>query len=135
MSKVRAAKGYRFRVQVRGTDAVAETAAGKFAVVRRGGGAVTVAAQEGAVNVKAQKQDVRVQAGELSVVNPGSAPSPPSKIPISLLLKLGKPPSRLRKRETEITGETAPGAVVSRCIMPPSKKVPAGRVKAVTVSR
>jgi len=113
VSKVRGTKGYRFRVQVKGSDAVAETASGRFAVMRRSGGAVTVAAQEGAVNVKAQQQDVRVEAGEQSVVNPGSAPSPPSKIPTSLLLKLGKPPSRLRKRETEIAGETAPGAIVT----------------------
>jgi hypothetical protein len=113
VSKVHGSKGYRFRVQVKGSDAIAETGRGKFAVVRRGGGAVTVAAQEGAVNVKAQQQDVRVEAGEQSVVNPGSAPSPPSKIPTSLLLKLGRPPSRLRKRETEIVGQTAPGAVVS----------------------
>jgi len=113
VSKVRGSKDYRFRVQVKGSDAVAETASGKFAVVRRGGGAVTVAAQEGAVNVKAQQQDVRVEAGEQSIVNPGSAPSPPSKIPTSLLLKLGKPPSRLRTRETDIVGQTSPGAVVS----------------------
>jgi hypothetical protein len=113
VSQVRGGKGFRFRVQVKGSDAVAESRSGKFAVLRRGAGAVTVAAQEGSVNVSARQAGVRVQAGEQSVVAPGSPPSSPTKIPSSLLLKLGKPPpSRLRKKETTVTGETVAGVTV-----------------------
>jgi hypothetical protein len=113
VSQVRGSKGFRFRVQVKGSDAVAESRSGKFAVLHRGAGAVTVAAQEGSVNVLAQRAGVRVQAGEQSVVAPGSPPSAPSRIPSSLLLKLGKPPpSRMRRKETTVTGETVAGATV-----------------------
>ena len=113
VSEVRGGHGYRFRVQVKGSDAVAETGSGKFAVLRRGEGSITVAAEEGSVNVSAQDQGVRVEAGEQSVVAPGAPPSPPTKLPTSLLLKLGKPPpSRTRKTETNVSGETNPGATV-----------------------
>jgi hypothetical protein len=113
VSDVRASKGFRFRVQVKGSDAVAESGRGRFEVLKRGEAGVTVAAEQGSVMVTARDQGVRVEAGEQSVVEPGAAPTPPTKIPPSLLLKLGRPPpSRLKTAEATVTGETNPGATV-----------------------
>jgi hypothetical protein len=114
VSEVRGSKDFRFRVQVKGSEAVAEAArGGKFAVLKRGEAGVTVASEQGSVLVVARNQGVRVGAGEQSVVEPGAAPSPPSRIPSSLLLKLGRPPlSRLQDSEIEVSGETNPGATV-----------------------
>lgn len=55
-----------------------------------------------------------LQEGEQTVVAENSAPSAPTKLPSSLLLKLGRPPpSRLRVRQVEVTGSTSPGAIVT----------------------
>lgn len=112
-STVQQSEGFRFRVQVQGSGAVAETEAGRFTVMRRGSGPVAVAAEEGSVSVAAAGTRVEVGAGEQSLVVGGLAPTPPSRIPTSLLLKLGRPPpSRQRATEARVTGQTTPGAAL-----------------------
>ena len=114
VSEVRAAKGFVFRVQVQGNNGQAEASAGRFGVMRRGGAPAAFAAEQGSLTVTGAGQSVTLQQGEQTVVVDSGAPSVPTKLPNSLLLKLGKPPpSRLRARQVQITGETSPGAFVT----------------------
>ena len=114
VSEVQSDTAVRFRVQVQGTDAEASTSAGRFAVMRRAGTPAVFATERGNLDVSASGQAVRLNEGEQTIVNPGSGPSKPTKLPATLLLKLGKPPpSRLRAKETTLSGETSPGAVIT----------------------
>lgn len=113
VSEVDAERGVRLRVQVQGTDAEAETGSGRFAVMRRGNTPAVFASERGNLEVAAAGKTVDVRPGEQTVVSPGRAPSQPTRIPPSLLLKLGTPPpSRMRERKVLIAGMTAPGAAV-----------------------
>jgi hypothetical protein len=104
----------RLRVAVRGSDAVAESDRAAFSMLRRADGQVTVAASEGSVALSARHKDVHVAAGQQSIVAVDQPPSPPRRIPGSLFLKvLRVGPSQTNRRETELTGNTIPGATVS----------------------
>lgn len=114
VSEVRAAEGFRFRVQVQGNNSQAETSAGRFGVLRRNGTPAAFAAEKGEVTVTGAGRSVTLQQGEQTVVADNDAPSSPTKLPSSLLLKLGRPPpSRLRVRQVQVTGETSPGTVIT----------------------
>jgi len=114
VSEVRAAEGFRFRVQVQGNNSQAETSAGRFGVLRRNGAPAAFAAEQGSVTVTGAGRGVTVQQGELTVVADNDVPSAPTKLPSSLLLKLGRPPpSRLRAHQVQVSGETSPGTVVT----------------------
>ncbi|MBN1605013.1 MAG: FecR domain-containing protein [Polyangiaceae bacterium] len=113
VSEVRGGAGFRFRVQVQGNNAQAESGAGRFAVLRRAGAPAVFAAEQGTLDVTGSGDTVSLHPGEQTQVVDGGAPSAPTRIPTSLLLKLGRPPpSRLRTRQVAITGQTSPGAVV-----------------------
>lgn len=113
VSEVRSGAGFRFRVQVQGNNAQAESRAGRFAVLRRAGAPAVFAAEHGTVDVTGSGATVSLKPGEQTQVVDGGAPAAPTRLPTSLLLKLGRPPpSRLRARQVAITGETSPGAVV-----------------------
>lgn len=104
----------RLRVEVRGTDAVAESGKARFVVLSSGTGQVTVGTEEGSVRFSAKGKAVEIGAGEQSVVWPGLPPSEPQKIPPSLFLKV-RPPDAVaqRSKSTTVRGWTVPGAVVS----------------------
>lgn len=105
--------GYRFRVEVRDSDATAETDGGAFAVMSRDAGAVAVAASEGTVRLSSGGEAVDVRSGQLSVAERGRAPSSPAKIPASLFLKLGRGVSvGPAQVQVDVEGTTVPGAVV-----------------------
>ncbi len=104
----------RLAVEVLGSDMVAETSDGEFAVMRNDDALVTVASRKGEVRVAAQGEKVTVKEGQLSTIQPQQPPSIPEKIPGSLFLKLtNKPKSRQRENYVMLEGETTPGAVVS----------------------
>jgi hypothetical protein len=113
-SVVDGSEGFRFRVDVRGSDAVVETEDGEFGVLKRGDTPVTVASRTGNVRLVARGKLVELKAGEQSLVYPGEAPTPPTRLPSSLLLKLGKPPSgKLRNPELVVSGTVTPGTYVT----------------------
>jgi hypothetical protein len=104
----------RLRVDVRGSDAVAESDRAAFSMLRRPDGQVTVATSEGSVALRARHKEVLVAAGEQSIVALDQPPSPPRRIPASLFLKVTRlGPSQTNRRETELGGLTTPGAAVS----------------------
>ncbi len=114
ISEVRASKGFRFRVQVQGNNGQAEASEGRFGVMRRGNAPAVFAAEQGSVEVTGAGESVTLRTGELTQVVDGAAPSPPTKLPTSLLLKLGQPPpSRIRTKQVHVTGETSPFASVT----------------------
>jgi len=113
-SVVEGSEGFRFRVEVQGSDAVAETEAGEFAVLKRGESPVTVASKVGTVSLKAGGRSVELESGQQSIVYPGEAPTPPARMPASLLLKLGRPPTaKLRNPELKVVGTATPGSSVT----------------------
>lgn len=113
-SVVDGSEGFRFRVEVQGSDAVAETEAGEFAVLKRGASPVSVASKSGKVSLRASGRRVELATGEQSVVFPGETPTPPARMPASLLLKLGRPPhTRLRSPELKVVGSVTPGTSVT----------------------
>jgi hypothetical protein len=100
-------------VEAPGASAVASSRDGEFSVLARGSHAV-VASERGQVRITAQSKSVLIGAGQLSTVERSQAPSAPSAIPATLFLKLGKPRALTqREKQTEVKGETAPGAIVS----------------------
>ncbi|KFE69339.1 hypothetical protein [Hyalangium minutum] len=93
-----------------GSDAVATTTAGKFAMSNNGAGTVAVGTQAGEVTFQGNGKIVIVRAGQQSVVRPGSSgPSEPVNIPSSLLRKVQWPSARQNKREIIVQGEAEPG--------------------------
>jgi hypothetical protein len=103
-----------FGVSVDGSDAVAETESGEFAVLADGEGAATVATVSGSVRVTAKNQTVDVPAGTQSIVGRGEAPSAPTPIPASLFLKVQKPQRKVqRSRQLSLSGTTVPGAALT----------------------
>ena len=114
VSEVRGAKGFLFRVQVQGNNGQAEASDARFGVLRRSGVPAAFAAEQGSVTVTGAGKSVTLEQGEQTLVVDGEAPLAPTKLPSSLLLKLGRPPpSRLRTRQVQVVGETSPGAVVT----------------------
>jgi hypothetical protein len=101
-------------VQVTGSDAEARTNDGDFAMLRSGGGQLTLASTRGRVRLSAAGKEVVVNTGEQSEVVPGRSPLSPGAIPGAVFLELSRGQQRkLRQRFTVVEGETARGAVVS----------------------
>ncbi|XXF80761.1 FecR domain-containing protein [Myxococcaceae bacterium GXIMD 01537] len=108
---VRPGKRHTFEVKAAGTDAVARTGAGTFSMSNDGKGTVAVGTREGEVALLGQGKVVIVRAGQQSIVRAGTAPSEPTPLPSSLLLKVqwpGEPSTRQRK--LVVTGEASPGS-------------------------
>ena len=102
-----------FEVSAAGSDAVARTSGGTFAISNNGKGTVAVGTQDGEVQFFGKGKTVIVRAGEESIVHPGSAPSAPSAIPTSLLLKVRWPAKdELNTRTLVLTGTAEPGSRV-----------------------
>jgi hypothetical protein len=102
------------QVAVSGSDAVARTKDGTFAVLRDDAGQVSVAASAGEVELTAKQQRVQLHADEQSFVGLDRPPTPPSKVPSSLFLKVSHlGPAKLARKTTEFDGTVSPGAVVS----------------------
>lgn len=107
-------RGSKFRVETKGSDAVAETGKGEFSVLTTGEGQVAVATQKGKVRLTSKDKSVEVAAGKQSVVQPDSTPTAPEPIPTSLYLKVVKPATTLqRSKNTRIEGSATPGAFIS----------------------
>jgi hypothetical protein len=102
------------KVEVKGSQAVAETAAGEFSVLRTDDARVAVATTKGSVKLSARGKSVEVGTGQQSIVLVNQAPVVPTNIPPSLFLKINSAvPRRLNRKQTEIQGVTIPGAVVT----------------------
>lgn len=114
VSEVHAASGFLFRVQVQGNNGQAEARAGRFGVLKRGSSPATFAAEQGSLTVSGAGKNVILEQGEQTIVADNEVPSVPTKLPSSLILKLGRPPpSRMREQQIQIAGVTSPGAVVT----------------------
>lgn len=110
----RAAGATELSVAVSGSDAVARTRGGAFAMLRDASGQVSVAATSGEVDLSAKQQRVQLHADEQSIVPVDRPPTPPSRVPSSLFLKVSHVgPSKVARRTTEFDGTASPGAVVS----------------------
>ena len=105
--------GTTFGVDVEGSDAVAETEAGDFAVLSDGAGEAVVAAERGVVRVTAKQKTVEVAAGQQSVVRRDTAPTAPTAVPPSLFLKISSPGAKQRAKSYAVKGKTTPGAIIS----------------------
>ncbi len=112
VSKVQGKSDFRFRVEIRNSKAVAETASGEFGVLKRGSQPTAVAAKTGSVDLRSERGSVKVNAGEMSTVSDRGAPAAPSKIPSSLFLKFAPAPMVSNKKKFELKGTTTPGASV-----------------------
>lgn len=113
VSKVEGDGDFRFRVEIRNSNAIAETAFGEFGVLQRGSSAAAVAAKSGDVELRGKHGKVRIGAGEMSQVSATTAPSAPSRIPSSLYLKFAPTPQVSRKKSVALEGTTLPGASVT----------------------
>jgi hypothetical protein len=112
-ARVRSGGDAMLRVEVKDNAAVIEARDSDFAMLRGEDAQVTVAANAGSLDVIAQQQRVHVAQGEQSIVIPEQPPTPPSRIPPSLFLKISRSiPRRVSKPDGSISGETSPGAVV-----------------------
>ncbi|MGA9521298.1 MAG: FecR domain-containing protein [Myxococcaceae bacterium] len=110
---VRGEARHTFEVRAAGSDAVARTRSGVFAMSNDGTGTVAVGTREGEVELAAGGKVVIVRAGQQSLVRAGQAPSDPTSVPSSLLLKVKWPDRRLtRSRRLIVAGDTEPGAHV-----------------------
>ncbi len=114
-AKVKGKERHTFEVRASGSDAVARTANtgadAEFAISNNGAGTVAVGARQGEVELAGAGKVVIVRAGQQSVVRPGQAPSEPTAVPTSLLLKVKWPSQRVhRTRRLVVSGESTPGA-------------------------
>jgi hypothetical protein len=106
--------GSKFRIEMKGSDAFAESSKGEFSVLTRGDGQIAVAARAGNVQLSAKNKNVKVAAGTQSLVQPNLPPTTPEPIPASLFLKVVGSKSKLqREKKTTIEGSTTPGAMIS----------------------
>jgi hypothetical protein len=104
----------RLRVETRGSEAIAESAGGDFAVLASGRGQMSVATRAGTVRLSVKDKSVVVSAGEQSTAKNGLAPSAPQAIPGSLFLKVNRPSTLVqREKQAAISGTSIPGAVIS----------------------
>lgn len=110
---VNGASRHVFEVRAAGSDAKARTAAGSFTVSNNGSGTVAVASREGEVELESREKAVIVRAGQQSIVRPGKAPTAPTPVPSSLLLKVRWPTTReVNTRKIVLAGEVEPGSMV-----------------------
>lgn len=110
-AKVKGEAKHSFEVRAAGSDAVAATSGGTFAISNNGAGTVAVGTKEGEVQLSGAGKVVIVRAGQQSIVRPGMGPSEPAQIPTSLLLKVKWPDKPLLKRNRlVVSGETEPGS-------------------------
>lgn len=113
-ASVHGSKPSLLQLEVRGNEAVTETRQGAFTVMRAADGKVTVAATEGDVAVRSKQRRFELPAGQQSTVDVDGVASAPVKIPSSLFLKVAQTArGQLKQRETQISGQTAAGALVS----------------------
>jgi hypothetical protein len=114
MATAKVKKGHHlFEVRASGSDAVASTQGGTFAISNNGQGTVAVGTQDGEVQFFGRGKVVIVRAGQQSIVRPGASPTAPAAIPSSLLLKVRWPESgALNKRTLVVRGAAEPGSVV-----------------------
>ena len=104
----------RLQVAVQGNPTLVQSDDGAFAVQRNADGQVTVATTQGRTGLRARDRELQLTAGELSIVPVDRPPSPPSRIPPTLFLKVSRSgPGKLNRRETDLGGETTPGALVT----------------------
>ncbi|AKQ65541.1 hypothetical protein A176_002453 [Myxococcus hansupus] len=111
---VRPGQRHTFEVKAANSDATATLQqAGAFTMSNNGEGTVAVGTREGEVTLVGQGKVVIVRAGQQAVVRPGQAPSEPSPVPTSLLLKVDWPNERTRReRELVVRGQATPGSRV-----------------------
>jgi hypothetical protein len=111
---VRPGQRHTFAVKAAGADAVATLEqAGAFTMSNNGRGTVAVGTREGEVRLVGQGKVVIVRAGQQSIIRPGQAPSVPTSVPGSLLLKVDWPGERTRReRKLLVRGQTEPGSRV-----------------------
>lgn len=106
--------GVKVRIETTSGEAAAEAEEGDFSVLADGTGRLSVATTRGKATLSGGGKVIELEEGKQSSVQPGLPPSVPVDIPSSLFLKVGKPSTLLqRERQTQVTGETVPGAVVS----------------------
>lgn len=97
-----------------GEDAVATTRGGDMAVTSNGEGTVAVGVTRGSAELQAGGKVVAIKAGQQSISLKGGAPSAPSPIPNSLLLKVAWPKELLlNRRKITVSGKTVPGAILA----------------------
>ncbi len=106
-------EGRSVRIEVKNSDAVAETSDGAFAVLTEGEGNVSVASSRGDVALSAQGETVKVEAGTQSLVRPNSAPSKPTEIPNSLFLKVRRPHADAQLKSAMVAGTATPGSIIN----------------------
>jgi hypothetical protein len=93
-------------------DAVARTTGGDLSVASSGQ-VVQVAVRRGGARVTAAGRAVEVGAGQQTTSVAGAAPTAPTPLPASLLLKVAWPEERTtNRRRIVVTGRTEPGAIV-----------------------
>lgn len=110
-AKVKGQARHTFEVRASGSDAVARTQSGTFAISSNGAGTVAVGTQDGEVEFLGGGKVVIVRAGQESVIRPGQGPSEPAPIPSSLLLKVSLPTaSVVNRRKLILSGQVAPGS-------------------------
>lgn len=113
-ASVQGSKPSLLQLEVRGNEAVTETRQGAFTVMRADDGKVTVAATAGKVAVKSKQRRIELPVGQQSTVTTDGVASAPVQIPSSLFLKVAQTArGQLKQRETQISGQTAAGALVS----------------------
>jgi hypothetical protein len=94
-------------------DAVAETKDGALYLSANDKGELRAAVTRGEATLSSNGEQVLVRAGYVAVAAPGRAPSSPSEVPRSLLLKVRWPTDlTTAKRRQLVTGSTAAGARV-----------------------
>jgi hypothetical protein len=113
VARVGGSAGRRLQIEARGSDAVASSVEGTFAISNNGAGTVAVGARAGEVELRAAGKAVILRQGQQSIALPGGAPSEPAPIPPSLFLKIDWPGVKeTNRRQIVIGGRTAPGAVM-----------------------
>jgi hypothetical protein len=112
-AKVKAGK-HTFEVHARNSDAVARTRQGTFAISNNAMGTVAVGTRDGEVEFAGRGKAVIVRAGQESVVRPGEAPSDPTVLPSSLLLKVDWPAGKvLTRADVVVSGHSEPGTIIT----------------------
>ncbi len=112
-AKVKGAGRHTFEVKSTTGDALARTDGGVFTIASNGQGTVAVGAEEGEVAFVGKGRVVIVKAGQESIIRPGQAPSEPTAIPSSLLLKVSLPAhTSVNTPKLVLKGEVRPGSIV-----------------------
>lgn len=102
-----------FEVRTAASDAVASTDGGVFSIASNGKGTVALGTESGEVYFSGAGRVVIVRAGQQSIAKPGQAPSEPSPIPSSLLLKVALPGrTTVNTPRIVLAGTVEPGAML-----------------------